>query len=96
MDCEKIKNIISGYVAHTISEEECRLVEEHLCICQSCRDYLGIVLDRKEQNKPEDNIFSTEFIKKNRKNNIDIITFFVVGAGMIMVFFSLYLFFRSY
>jgi len=48
MDCKDIKKIIPGYIVHSSTEDEIQKVEEHLCVCQECRDYLADLLDKKE------------------------------------------------
>lgn len=45
MECEDIKVIIPAYVAHTASSEEAAAVEEHLCVCNECRQHLTLVMD---------------------------------------------------
>jgi hypothetical protein len=45
MDCDKIKELIPAYFNHKASEEEVKMVEEHLCICHQCRTLLGQLMD---------------------------------------------------
>ena len=49
MECAEIKKIIPKYFQHTASEEEIRLVEEHLCSCHDCRTILGELMDNAEK-----------------------------------------------
>lgn len=49
MDCQEIKNIIPRYFKHTASEDEIKLVEEHLCICHECRTTLGELMDTMDE-----------------------------------------------
>ncbi len=92
MDCEKIREIIPQYVNHSSSEENTQLIEEHLCICEGCREYLGNLLDKKDTYHPKD---SLEVDTKEAKDKrIDLFTITVLIAGILIVFFSLYLIFR--
>ena len=55
MECEEIKGVIPKYFNHTASEEEIKLVEEHLCVCHDCRASLGALMDKltiSEESKP--------------------------------------------
>jgi len=45
MDCEGIKKIIPAYIKHTAPKEEQAAVEEHLCVCNDCRKFLGQLMD---------------------------------------------------
>jgi uncharacterized membrane protein len=46
MDCQETRNVIPDYVEHTVSEEVTNAVEEHLCVCPSCRDFLSQCIDK--------------------------------------------------
>jgi hypothetical protein len=46
MDCQETRKAIPEYVEHTISEEVTNSVEEHLCVCPSCRDFLSQCIDK--------------------------------------------------
>ncbi len=46
MDCDKVKELIPSYFNHRASEEEVKMVEEHLCICHNCRTLLGELMDK--------------------------------------------------
>jgi len=90
MDCEKIKEIIPRYVRHQTSEEEITIVEEHLCVCQLCRDYLGQALDKKvDVNKKEPSIQKEINVKK-----ISIIEILSLVIGLLVLFFFTFLFLK--
>lgn len=57
MDCAEVRGLLQAYITHTAGEEEVKAVEEHLCVCNECRVYLGECMDKrsypKEEKKPE-------------------------------------------
>lgn len=64
MLCEQIKEIIPRYIAHSIEETQITEVEEHLCVCNDCRLFLGQLMDKPSmpfERKKED----TEVTKVN-------------------------------
>ena len=72
MNCEEIKKIIPKYFQHQASDEEIKSVEEHLCICHTCRTELGELMDKKDDPanlsndlNQCDKIKDTEPIKKS-------------------------------
>jgi len=91
MDCKKIKDIIPKYVKHLASEEEITNVEEHLCVCQLCRDYLSEILDKNINiNKKE------PFVQKDTKiKNISKIDILILIASFFVLFFFIFLFFTK-
>ena len=46
MSCEDVKKIIPAYANRIASEEETSKVEEHLCICNDCREFLSQHMDK--------------------------------------------------
>jgi len=46
MLCDEIKEIIPAYIKHTAAEDKIREVEEHLCVCNDCREFLGQLMDK--------------------------------------------------
>jgi hypothetical protein len=48
MSCNEIRNLIPDYINHTASQDNYKSVEEHLCICNACREHLGKVMDESE------------------------------------------------
>ena len=108
MDCKGIKRIIPDYITHAASEDDVQKVEEHLCICQECRDYLSRLLDKKDsQSKAEEKLSSppsykeipeklsprTENIAQNSTQH-DLFTYIIVGIGMLIVLGLLILLFK--
>lgn len=51
LQCNQIEIIIPKYVNHTATASQIQAVEEHLCICQKCRQYLSSLLDEMAQNE---------------------------------------------
>ncbi len=90
MNCAKIRNIIPRYVEHSATEEEISMVEEHLCVCHECRQYLSNFLNKDDAGSPE----SDSYVKnKNVKKKIDVFTILVLGISIAVVLISLWLFF---
>lgn len=52
MECSEIKGIISNYINHTCSEDDATKIEEHLCICSTCRIFLSELMERPAPNLP--------------------------------------------
>ncbi len=48
MECPELRKDFPFYVRHQLSEEKVQILEEHLCVCQECRDFLSNLLDHKE------------------------------------------------
>lgn len=46
MDCDEIKRILPKYFQHQASDDEIKMVEEHLCVCHECRATLGEIMDK--------------------------------------------------
>jgi len=46
MSCEEIKTIIPSYIKHTATDQDISKVEEHLCICDACRQHLAQLMDK--------------------------------------------------
>lgn len=45
MECLEIKLKMSEYLNHSLDETETSAIEEHLCICNSCREQLSQFMD---------------------------------------------------
>ena len=71
MECEEFKKLASSYVAHQLPQEKIQEIEEHLCICEFCRNYLKNILEespqaissntlkeKKSEEKKEDKFFA--------------------------------------
>lgn len=52
MNCDEFKNVVSGYMQHSLSDEMTYAVEEHLCVCNTCRKYLSQMMDQNGKNAP--------------------------------------------
>ncbi len=87
MSCEEIKTIIPAYIKHTATEAEILKVEEHLCVCNECREYLGQTMDRpgitekKEESLPE--IPATK--------NSHLLEYIMIATGLAILLFFLLL-----
>lgn len=102
MECESIKKLIPSYISHTASGEEIKNVEEHLCICNACREYLAKVMDNDipEENKIADSVHAPEPAEqpkqeekidtpaKETKKKADFFEYFILFIGLaVLVFF---------
>jgi len=90
MNCEEIKTIIPAYIKHTATEDEILKVEEHLCVCNECREFLGQTMDRpnlteeKRETLPEIPI----------KNDSNLLEYAMVVIGLGILLFFLFLLFK--
>ncbi|MFA5272042.1 MAG: zf-HC2 domain-containing protein [Candidatus Omnitrophota bacterium] len=90
MNCDEIKTIIPAYIKHTAAEDEISKVEEHLCVCNECREFLGQTMDRpntaeeKKETLPEIPI----------KNDSNLLEYIMVVIGIAILFFFLFLLFK--
>lgn len=95
MDCEVIKEIIPAYIDHSASEEEIKIVEEHLCVCNDCRQHLGqcmeILKPVPKETKPQESINSTQAKPKSD----DIFNYAVVGVAVLIMIFFAFLFLKK-
>jgi predicted anti-sigma-YlaC factor YlaD len=92
MECTQIKKNIPKYVNHVASAEEVQQVEEHLCTCDQCRDYLGELLEEKtDKGKlsiPDENT-------NTKSSTWDLTTFIIILIALAMVGFLFFLFVNS-
>lgn len=98
MECKRIKEIIPQYVGHDASGQDIQLVEEHLCICQDCRDYLGGLLDRGETHHKNSLAKPSPEVEYHYKWDIlrwDMLTYIIVGLGFMVVGFLFLLFIKA-
>ncbi|UCC95589.1 MAG: zf-HC2 domain-containing protein [Candidatus Omnitrophota bacterium] len=59
MECDQIREMIPRYIVHTTSEDEVGAIEEHLCVCNSCRQFLSRHIDKSAKPQvPEDGTVS--------------------------------------
>lgn len=49
MECSEVKKLIAGYIDHSLSEELVQEIEEHLCVCETCRLHLSKLLENKSR-----------------------------------------------
>ncbi|MCM8826296.1 MAG: zf-HC2 domain-containing protein [Candidatus Omnitrophica bacterium] len=89
MDCESVRKIIPAYINHNASDNEIQQVEEHLCICQGCREYLSYFIDKKEEEKL---LSSPPSQKYSSKSGWDIFTYVIIYLGIILTLVIVFLF----
>ncbi|MCM8830649.1 MAG: zf-HC2 domain-containing protein [Candidatus Omnitrophica bacterium] len=90
MDCSEVRKIIPEYVSHAISEEETTKVEEHLCICDACRQFLNKLIDNPSKSAISKPIPSEEPTNKKLK----LFSFFdyvILAIGVVVLLFFIYL-----
>jgi len=88
MSCEEIKTIIPSYIKHTATDQDISKVEEHLCICDSCRQHLAQLMDRpntipapQQETLPEIPI----------KSDVNMLEYLILGIGVIVLLFVVFL-----
>lgn len=87
MSCEDIKPIIPSYINHTAKDAEISKVEEHLCVCNQCREYLSQLMD-----KPHSQYEHVETLPEIPvQKDSDVIAYIMLGLGVIVLFFVLFL-----
>ncbi|MFA6281922.1 MAG: zf-HC2 domain-containing protein [Candidatus Omnitrophota bacterium] len=91
MNCEEIKTIIPAYIKHTATEDQILQVEEHLCICNECREFLGQTMDRPNLTIEEKKETLPEIPTKNESNLLEYI---MVAIGLGILVFFLFLLFK--
>lgn len=92
MDCKRIKSIIPKYVNHSATEEEIGAVEEHLCICHECRQYLSDLFDKNDAaSSGTGSLYKDKGFRK-----IDIFNIFVIAISLIIAFVSIWLFIKAH
>jgi len=91
MDCKKIKGIIPKYVNHSATEDEISAVEEHLCVCHECRQYLSNLFDRNDSG----NVDTGHITDKEHLRKTDIINISTIIIGIITVLISVWLFIKA-
>jgi predicted anti-sigma-YlaC factor YlaD len=89
MDCTQIKQAIPAYVNHTASQDQINAVEEHLCICDSCRQHLQKIMDKDTVVVPKKEPGSASSDK-----NIGSFEYLVLGAGILILLFFVFLLMR--
>jgi len=84
MECEEFRKLAPSYVNHQLPQEKIQEIEEHLCICESCRNYLGKILDLPE--KPAEKS-EEELLKKND----NFFNYIILTIAFLLFIFLLYL-----
>lgn len=88
MSCEEIKTIIPLYIKHTATDQDIAKVEEHLCICDTCRQHLAQLMDKPSaipKTQPE----TLPEIPVRKDSNI--LEYVMLGIGVIVLFFVVFL-----
>lgn len=87
MSCEEIKSIIPLYIKHTATEEDISKVEEHLCICDACRQHLAQLMDKPNIipvfNTPQKETLPEIPVGKNS----NLLEYIMLGVGVIVLLF---------
>ena len=96
MDCKQIKKIIPSYIKRLVSQEDVQRIEEHLCICQSCREYLSGYLDKKETVSSRKKTISFDFQEIINNKGEDLFSYAIIGLSCIIVIALLLLVFKSH
>ncbi len=102
MECSEVKRIASLYIQHKLPFELTEKIEEHLCVCQGCRKYIGDILentkeefsDRTLQPEVEKEKDFKKGTKKERKKD-RILSWSIVGIAILISLFLFYLLFTS-
>ena len=90
MKCDVIKEIIPAYIDHSASQEEMKIVEEHLCVCNECREFLSRCMDvvkpivepKPQEEKP---------VAKIPVKSDDMFNYIIVGVAVIVLIFFIIL-----
>jgi predicted anti-sigma-YlaC factor YlaD len=101
MVCEEIKLIIPAYIAHNATDDEISKVEEHLCICNTCREHLSAFMDRPvinlAQNQLADSSLTTPTQSEQKasdspaKEGSHIFEYTILGLGIAVLIFFIFL-----
>ena len=86
MECEEFKELASSYVNHQLPQEKIQEIEEHLCICESCRSYLGEILDSPKESATE--VLEEE---KSSEEKDKIFIYAILVIAFLLFIFLLYL-----
>ncbi len=86
MECDEFRELASSYVNHQLPQEKIQEIEEHLCICESCRNYLGKILD-----SPEESITEVLEEKKSPEEKNKIFIYVILAIAFLLFIFLLYL-----
>ncbi len=89
MECEEFKTLAVNYISHRLSEDLVQQVEEHLCICENCRDYLAKIMEKREEDIPSSQVSATEVNTSN-------FTYIILVLGILIVAGVVFLFIKYY
>jgi predicted anti-sigma-YlaC factor YlaD len=96
MLCEEIKEIIPGYISHNLPEAQITEIEEHLCVCNDCRRFLGQLMDKPnsalEKIKPQ---AQEEIAQESTAKRLLPFEYIILAVGAIVLIFFIYLLFKS-
>lgn len=82
MSCEEIKTIIPSYIKHTAADQDISKVEEHLCICDSCRQHLAQLMDKPNTIPvPQQETLPEIPIKKD----LNVLEYIILGIGVVVL-----------
>ncbi|MCM8786554.1 MAG: zf-HC2 domain-containing protein [Candidatus Omnitrophica bacterium] len=90
MDCSEVRKIIPEYVNHTITEDRTTEVEEHLCICNDCRQFLNNFIDNPSKSPTSKPTSCSEPASKKVFSFFDYIIL-AIGLGVFLFFIYLIL-----
>lgn len=105
MECDSIKAIAPGYINHSATETEISAVEEHLCVCNECRQFLSQLMDKPHeppkpkpsaaiQTRQEDiNDAAAQAIREETKptSSFGILEYAILGISIIVCLFFIFL-----
>ncbi|MDD5195126.1 MAG: zf-HC2 domain-containing protein [Candidatus Omnitrophica bacterium] len=99
MNCEEVKAIIPAYINHSASQDETGLVEEHLCICNDCRQSLSQAIDNSpraptKEKQPDTNPVNESTIVP-KKEKIGVWEYAVLSIGVLVLVFFIFLFIKG-
>jgi len=83
MDCEKIRENFSGYINHSIPQNLAQIIEEHLCICEDCRNKLNQLLNEEIDYQAPSSHY--------KKDTYNLVTYLILGIGIILVIYLVFL-----
>lgn len=88
MGCEELRKDFPLYLRHQLSQKQVGILEEHLCICEECRNFLGNLLDNKEQLN--DFIATSEaeekIVQKPKKDISQAFSYILIFLATLMIF----------
>ena len=84
LSCEVIRDLFPSYIDGLTSEASNQEIEAHLQECEECRQLLASMKGGEEAFAPEESEKKEiDFLKKNKKRNLMIILFSILGAVLL-------------